>query len=87
MEQKKQAERILKGVALYKRVLGTRQGELLVADLARHYGLVTPQYPKSEIEALIQIGEQNVVKRILHTLKIDMKTLMERIEQYENQAL
>lgn len=80
---KEVAKRSVTKAALYQEVFGTTSGKKIIQDLMRTHHLLGSTYDGDVNGTLIREGERRVLLRILNILKLDVQSLHERIESYE----
>lgn len=66
----------------YIDVFSSRQGQIVLADMCKNHG-VFDYHPVSAQEMALKEGERAVVLKIIKTMKLDLKQLLERVEDYE----
>lgn len=84
-EQKKKLETSRKLISQYKKVFGTPDGRAVLFDLMKgNYILWTTPFVVGDDSATMRnIGKQEVVKNIMHLLRLDPDEFLRQIEEQE----
>jgi hypothetical protein len=67
---------------LYQKVFSGPDGRAVLYDMMATHGMLTPHHVDTN-KMLLKEGERLVVLRILSILKVDVKQLLERIEEHD----
>lgn len=74
-------KKYLETVEAYKQVFQSPAGEAVLLDLMKVHNILSNTYSGNVNDMLIKEGERNVVLRIIHLLKLDVKAIYERIDR------
>ncbi len=83
MADKERAKEMAKRVSLYHQVFNSPQGQEVLYDLMATHSFINSTFDENPRKMMIREGERNAVLRILHILKQNPKTILERIRQHE----
>jgi hypothetical protein len=74
-------------VAQYKQVFSTPEGKAVLFDLMKGNYIVAsdPHVPGDPYATHVNIGQANVVKKILHIIKMDPEKFFQLVEEQESQ--
>lgn len=85
MKEKSSVNKTVKKVSLYHAVFSSPEGQQVLYDLMKTHG-VLGVHPADPQEMALKEGERKVVLRIMSFLRLNPKTLLERIanaDRYE----
>jgi hypothetical protein len=72
-------------ISQYRKVFGTPDGEAVLYDMMKSNFIMwkTPHVPGDDASTFKNIGKQEVVKQIMHILRIDPEKLIAQINEQE----
>lgn len=73
-----------KTLEAYDLVFKSPAGQIVLLDLMKNHGILSNIYKGDVNEMLVKEGERNCILRILHILKMDVKTILERIDDEDS---
>jgi hypothetical protein len=79
---KKQARRVVARLSRYQKVFSGPDGHWVLYDLMKSHGVLTTNFDKDPYVLAAREGERGVILRIMSLLKVDPKTLEERIDEH-----
>ena len=82
-KEKSQARKSLEKISKYKQVFGSNDGMDVLYDLMQTHHMLGSTFDGDTTKLIFREGERNVILRILKILKMDAKTLQERLEKHE----
>lgn len=83
---KEKLERSKKLVSQYKKTFSSPEGQAVLHDLMKGNFLLftSPHVPGDDGSTFKNIGKQEVVKKILHILKIDPEEFLKHVNEQED---
>lgn len=87
MESKKretaQAKKTASRISAYQSLFNSKEGQIVLEDMMEAHHFKTSTFDGDQTKTIFREGERNVVLRILTLLKMDIKSINERIRLNE----
>ena len=80
------AKRSVAKASLYQEVFSSANGKRVLQDLIKTHHMYGSIFDGDVNSTLVHEGERRVVLRILNILKLDVQSLHERIESYDEET-
>lgn len=77
-------KKYVKTLEAYDQVFKSPAGQIVLLDMMKQHGILSSTFKGDINDMLIKEGERNCVLRILHILKMDVKEILERIDDEDS---
>ena len=83
--QRRVAERSVTKIQRYQRVFAGPDGRAVLYDLIQSSGMLSSPTTLETNQTMYRMGEQGMVLKILHYLKVNPQQLLERIDEHADE--